>query len=142
MSPRLCQKPDRLKPDRSHVKGAPAPEHFVRTFRTPFETTRFSLFIAKTGVSYIILIAIFERAIVKSTLVWALVFAPRRLVAGAILFMWSIYMLVHAPGAADNRLFVAAPYAFGRTPWFIGVIAGAVLVFWALFRGRAARARR
>lgn len=78
----------------------------------------------------------------KSMLVWALVFAPCRLLAGTILSAGSIYMLMNAPGAGDTQVFVPARYAFGSAPWFIGLIAGIVLVLWALSRGRSARTKR
>lgn len=75
----------------------------------------------------------------RYTLVWALRFAPARLLGGVILCLFSIYMIEAAPGAADSE-FVAAPYAFGTTPWFVALVAGAMLVLFAWRRGRAARA--
>jgi hypothetical protein len=77
--------------------------------------------------------------VLKFTLVWVLRFAPGRFLGGLILCALSIYMIAATPAATDKQVFVAAPFAFGTTPWVIGMIVGALLVAWAWHRGRSAR---
>lgn len=67
------------------------------------------------------------------TIVWVLRFAPLRFLGGLCMSVMSVYMIFNTPNAAssESQPFVAAPFVFGSVPYFVTLVAGAVLVFFA-----------